>query len=102
MAGVQRSQALAQADLFGEPESKALANYTPKPEHLRNRLVDFVTRMRAAGEWPWAGTQLALYRDTVWPYLLRLLPDRDEAERWRGDLDVEAARLDKAASSLVT
>lgn len=47
--------------------------------------------------WPWEGSQLALRRETVWPYLIRLLPDRDEAERWRRDLAVEAARLDAAS-----
>ena len=32
-----------------------------------------------------------LYRETVWPYLYTRLPDQDEADRWRGEIEI--ARL---------
>jgi hypothetical protein len=37
---------------------------------------------------------VALYRETVWPYLYERLPDRAEAERFRAEIDAEIARLD--------
>lgn len=83
-----------QADLFGAPEPARPAAYVPKPEHVRSGLIESLAAMRAAQNWPWQGSQLTLKRETVWPYLIRLLPDREEAERWRVDLDAEAARLD--------
>lgn len=83
-----------QADLFGD-EAAAPA-YRVKRDHVVNRLVEMLADMRGAPRWPWSETRVTLNRETVWPYLLRLLPD-DEAARWRADLDAEAERLDAAA-----
>lgn len=95
MAALQRSLfPEPQADLFGEPVPVRPAAYVPKPEHVRSGLIEALAAMRGAQAWPWDGSQLKLRRETVWPYLIRLLPDRDEAERWRADLAGEAARLD--------
>lgn len=88
---------LRQADLFGEPGRARPAAYVPKPEHVRSGLIEALAAMRGAAAWPWAGSQLKLQRETVWPYLIRLLPEREEAERWRTDLAAEAARLDASA-----
>jgi hypothetical protein len=52
--------------------------------------------MRAAKRWPWEQVMVELYRDTVWPYLYTRLADQEEADRWRGDIDAEIARLDAA------
>src|SRR4051794_34261190 len=82
-----------QADLFGE--GPAQPAYKVKREHVLNRLVEMLADMRAAEHWPWSETRVTLNRETVWPYLLRFLPE-DEAARWRADLDAEAARLDAA------
>jgi hypothetical protein len=84
-----------QPDLFGGV-TRAAPAYEPKPEHVRNRLIDMLEQMRAAEHWPWEGTQLDLFRNTVWPYLIRLLPE-EESSRWRAELETEAARLDLAA-----
>ncbi|MGD0024849.1 MAG: hypothetical protein ABSC37_09520 [Xanthobacteraceae bacterium] len=40
---------------------------------------------------------VALYRETVWPYLYERLPDREEAARWRAEIEAEIARLAAAA-----
>ncbi len=40
---------------------------------------------------------VALYRETVRPYLRERLPDREKAERWRGEIEAEIARLAAAA-----
>ena len=85
----------SQPDLFGGV-TPAAPVYQPKPEHVRNRLIDMLEQMRAADHWPWEGTQLDLFRNTVWPYLFRLLPE-DEADQWRADIAAEAERLDLAA-----
>lgn len=85
-----------QADLFGEEASARPAAYVPKVEHVRAGLSDALERMRAAERWPWSGSWLKLQRESSWPYLIRLLADREEAERWRADLAAEAARLDAA------
>ena len=64
---------------------------------MRAPLAEALERMRAAQTWPWSGSWLKLQRESSWPYLIRLLPDPEEAERWRADLAAEAARLDAAA-----
>ena len=90
-----------QADLFGAAEASPASGrpgaYTPKPEHVRAGLIEALALLRASERWPWSGSWLKLQRESTWPYLIRLLPDRDEAERWRADLALEAARLDAAA-----
>lgn len=86
----------SQPDLFGETEPPSRPAYEVKREHVMNRLVEMLADMRAAETWPWSETRVTLNRETVWPYLLHLLPD-DEAARWRHDLATEAARLDAAA-----
>lgn len=82
-----------QGDLFGVAEGGGPAPYEVNPEHVRNRLVDMVDAMHEAEAWPWSGSRTKLFRETVWPYLLNLLPE-DEAADWRSRLDAEAARLD--------
>lgn len=50
--------------------------------------------MRSSESWPWEPIMVALYRESVWPYLYGKLPDRDEAERFRAkitQLDAESA-----------
>jgi hypothetical protein len=82
-----------QRDLFGDEAVTAPA-YEPKLEHVLNRLVEMVAAMRAAEAWPWDEVQLELYRNHVWPHLLKHLPEA-EALRWTNELAVEAARLDE-------
>lgn len=95
MAFAQRETSPApQADLFGEASPPAQPAYQVKREHVLNRLVEILADMRGADRWPWSETRTTLNRETVWPYLLRLLPD-DDAARWRADLDAEAGRLDR-------
>ena len=87
-----------QADLFGDDAPAATAPaYMVKREHVVNRLVEMLADMRGAARWPWSETRVSLNRETVWPYLLRLLP-ADEAARWRADLDRETERLDGEAA----
>ena len=82
-----------QADLFGPAETAPRA-YVPDPRHVRNRLDDMLAKMRAAHAWPWEPVMVSLYRETVWPYLFERLPDREEAARWRAEIEAEIARLD--------
>ena len=85
-----------QPDLFADAETAPNA-YVPDPRHVRNRLSDMLAAMRAAQTWPWESVMVSLYRETVWPYLYERLPDREEADRWRGQIEAEIARLDAAA-----
>ena len=85
----------SQPDLFGADTKPA---YVPDPRHVRNRLDHMLGVMRAAKTWPWEPVMVALYRETVWPYLYERLPDREEAERWRALIDAEIERLDAAAA----
>ena len=55
--------------------------YQVKPEHVLNRLVEMLAELRGAEAWPWDDTRKELYREIVWPQLLRLLPE-GEANRW--------------------
>ena len=87
-----------QTDLFGEPEPARSVAYVPKVEHVRAPLAEALARLRASERWPWSGSWLKLQRESSWPYLIGLLPDREEAERWRSDLAAGAARLDAAAT----
>ncbi|MDR4307476.1 hypothetical protein IHQ68_12695 [Chelatococcus sambhunathii] len=84
----------SQADLFGD-DAPMRPTYQVKREHVLNRLVEMLGDMRGAKRWPWSETRVSLNRETVWPYLLRLLPE-PEAARWREELDAEAGRLDAA------
>jgi hypothetical protein len=84
-----------QADLFGDIDTGP-PPYVPDPRHVRNRLADMLAAMRTAERWPWEPVMVALYRETVWPDLCAELPDRGEAERWRAQIEAEAARLDTA------
>ena len=63
---------------------------------VRNRLDDILDKMRAAASWPWKASTVAFYRETVWPQLLEKLTDREEAMRYRVDMEAEANRLDAA------
>ena len=84
-----------QGELFGGAAPATLA-YEPKPEHVRNRLIDMLATMRAARRWSCEGTQLDLFRETVWPYLFGLLPE-SEAAAWPAQIGAEAERLNQAA-----
>ena len=86
----------AQPDLFGEADALSKA-YVPDPRHVRNRLTEMLSVMRSSESWPWEPVMVALYRESVWPYLYGKLPDLDEAERWRIEIEAEIARLDAAA-----
>ena len=81
-----------QLSLFADPPAPAA--YVPDAQHVRNRLEDMLGLMQCAAIWPWPAVTVRLYRETVWPYLLALLPDPQEAARWRGEIEVQAARLD--------
>ena len=81
-----------QPDLFGPPPSTA---YKPNPEHVRNRLNSLIDAARAAATMPWEGTTLKLYRDIVFPQLIRLLPP-EEGERLNSAFAAELERLAKA------
>ena len=85
----------AQADLFGEALAAPRA-YVPDPSHVRNRLTDMLGVMRASECWPWEPVMVALYRENVFPYLCERLPDREEAERFRAEIEAEIERLDAA------
>lgn len=94
MGHAQRDLSPAQqGDLFGGAAPSGPAPYQVKPQHVRNRLIDMVETMQGAQAWPWSPSRTKLFRETVWPYLLDLLPP-DEAVDWRAQLDAEAARLD--------
>ena len=87
---------MRQGDLFGDDGAAPVQPaYVPKPEHILNRLVEMLAAMRAAEVWPWDEVQTDLYREHVWPHLLRHLPPA-EAEAWSRDLMAEAERLDRA------
>ena len=86
----------AQSDLFGEAHALPKA-HVPDPRYVRNRLVEMLAVMRSSESWPWEPVTVALYRESVFPYLYEKLPDREEAERWRAEIEAEIARLDAAA-----
>jgi hypothetical protein len=90
------SDVAGQPDLFGDPSPPA---YVPDPRHVRNRLVEMVGKMEAARSWPWEPVTVRLYRETVWPYLLARIPDAAEAAEWRGRIEAEAERLDRAGAA---
>jgi hypothetical protein len=83
-----------QRDLFGVEEAAEPA-FTPRPEHILNRLVEMLAAMRAAKAWPWDEVHVDLYRNYVWPHLIRHLSP-GEAETWNAHLAAEATRLDAA------
>src|SRR5262245_25470677 len=70
--------------------------FCPDPSHVRSRLAVMLAAMRASKRWPWEEVMVELYRETVWPYLYTRLADQAEADRWRGDIEAEIARLDAA------
>jgi hypothetical protein len=87
-----------QAELFGEAAAGPPV-YVPKPEHVRNSLQSLLGKMQAAKTWPWSPATVRLHRERTFAYLCERLPDRDEAERWRTQIEVEVARLDAAESA---
>jgi hypothetical protein len=56
-----------------------------------------ISVMRSSERWPWESDTIEFYRESVWPYLYEKLPDRDEAERFRAEIEAEISRLDAAA-----
>ena len=94
-AQAKRVEPEAQADMFGA--EAAPRAYVPKPEHVRNALSSLLAEMRAAKAWPWNSSMVRLHRERTFSYLCGHLPDREEAERWRAEIDAEIARLDAAA-----
>jgi hypothetical protein len=52
--------------------------------------------MQAAKSWPWNPSMVDLHRERTFAYLCGLLPDREEADRWRKLIDTEIARLEAA------
>lgn len=83
------------SDLFGVTEV-APNFFVSDPSHVRSRLSDMLAAMRSSKRWPWEQVMVELYRETVWPYLYTRLADQEEADRWRGDIEAEIARLDAA------
>ena len=67
-----------QPDLFGGRKGEPV-RHVPKPQHVRNRFIDFMAQLSAAETWPWDESQRELYCGRVWPYLYPLLPDPEEA-----------------------
>jgi hypothetical protein len=86
---------IVQPSLFPEDDLPV-----PQPaqgvDAVRNRLIEIRDTMRASASWPWQATTVALYRESVWPYLLGRLPDKDEAARLKAEIDAEVARLEAA------
>ena len=85
-----------QSDLFGAATPKA---YVPDPRHVRNRLEGLLRQLREADAWPWEPGIVRMHRDKTIPYLLALLPDGEEAERWRADFAAEIGRLEPAEAA---
>ena len=81
-----------QLSLFAE--APAPAAYVPDAQHVRNRLEDMLGLMQGAAIWPWPAVTVRLYRETVRPDLLGVLPDPKEAARGRAEMAAQAARLD--------
>ncbi len=86
-----------QLSLFAE--APAPAAYVPDAQHVRNRLEDMLGLMQGAAIWPWPAVTVRLYRETVWPYLLGLLPDAAEAAHWRALIEAEASRIDSVVAA---
>jgi hypothetical protein len=85
-----------QIDLFGDA-APAHKRYVPPTEIVRNTLKNLLNDMRAARTWPWSSSIVEVHRERHFAYLCGLLPDREEAARWRALIDAEIARLDAAA-----
>jgi len=85
----------AQPNLFAE-EDMAPKRYAPNPQYVRNRLQSILDEMRAAAKWPWDPVIVSLRCDSVLPRLYELLPDREESQRWRAQIDFEISRLNAA------
>ena len=93
---LKRKAESTQIDLFGDaaPAGKA---YVPTPELVRKSLQNLLDEMTKAETWPWNSSKVDLHRERTFSYLCGLLPDREEAARWRALIDTEIARLDAAA-----
>ena len=63
---------------------------------VRERLEAALVKMRAAASWPWKDSTASRYRESVWPSLLKKLPDAAEAARLKAEMEAEIARLDAA------
>ncbi|HEY6578214.1 MAG TPA: hypothetical protein VIY09_02750 [Rhizomicrobium sp.] len=61
---------------------------------VRERLDTALVKMRAAASWPSKDSTVFHYRETVWPSLLKKLPDAAEAARLRSEMEAEIGRLD--------
>ncbi|HVZ68110.1 MAG TPA: hypothetical protein VG891_01515, partial [Rhizomicrobium sp.] len=63
---------------------------------VRARLEEMLSKMRTAASWPWKASTVDRYRERVWPALIAKLPDAQEAQRFRAEIEAEARRLDNA------
>ena len=77
--------------MFGAPEPQV---YVPDPRHVRNRLTNLLAQLKTADAWPWEPVMVRLHRDRNIPYLIGLLQDPTEAERWRKEFAAEMERLE--------
>jgi len=76
----------AQGDMFGPPPPRS---YAPKPEHVRQKLLAKLDRIREAEEWD----EREFGLDTViFPQMTNWLPP-DEAACLRAQFEAELARL---------
>ena len=87
-----------QSDLF-DAAASAQPAYRVKPEHIRNRFIEFMDRMRGVAQWPWDEDERERYLTRTWPYLWAKFPDPIEAAEWKAKMLMEAARLDANSSA---
>jgi hypothetical protein len=85
-----------QPDLFGAAPAAQPA-YQVKPEHIRNRFIEFMETMTGAETWPYDADDRERFLTRTWPYLWAKFPDPAEAAEWRAKMLAEAARLDAAS-----
>lgn len=80
----------AQPDLFGEV-AQPQADYAPRPEYIRAKLLRLLDKARAADVSPW-NEMRTRYWKTVFPQMADWLPE-EEARQLRLDFAAELDRL---------
>lgn len=85
---------LPQGDLFGAPTPPV---YVVPYDIALNTLRKTLEKLSEAVSWPWDPDMKAAKMERGVPKMLAVLP-RDEADRWRGLIAAEAARLDAASA----